>query len=258
MRTRDLINLEEAYMSIFEASYIPKTTSVGNIVNLSDPSKIEARTKDSEKAIEDNFNKLEMDKDNLDAAVDILNLVDQLGKDFFSINGKTYSIEDLYKKILEVTKTTEHDYELLTHHTILDYKKAGGSEAWYHLYKELFKRLGMEAAPYNRRETSTRSAIVFYFGTDGEPYKTTLKVGDDGIVNGTGFWRSNNPDGMSEQQKRTGEKSGLKPKPWGKFKPPIDGMSIDDIRQRVNHEQAAVAFENKFPPLKFPQYYTKR
>jgi hypothetical protein len=258
MRTRDLINLEEAYMSVYEASYIPKTTSVGNIAGLSDPSKIEARTKESEKAIEDNFKKLEMDKDNLDAAVDILNLMDQLGTDVFTIDGKTHSAEDLYKKILEVTKTTEHDYELLTHHTILDYKKAGGSEAWYHLYKELFKRLGMEAAPYNRREISTRSAIVFYFGTDGEPYKTTLKVGDDGIVHGTGFWRSNNPYGMSETQIRSGNKEGVKPKPWGKFKPYIDGMSIDEIRQKVNHDQAATAFEAKFPPLQFPQYYTKR
>lgn len=258
MRTKDLINLEEAYMSVYEASYIPRTTSVGTIAGLSDPSKIEVRTKESEKKIEDNFKALEADKNNLEVAIEILNLIDQLNTDVFTIDGKTYSPEDLYKKILEDTKTSEHDYELMTHHTITAFKNAGGSEAWYQFYKELFRRLDMKAAPYNRRETSSKSHVVFFFGVDGEPYKTTLKTEEDGLIHGTGFWKTNQYQGLSQEQKRTGNKMGAKPKPWGEWAPPIDGLTIDEIRERVSHNQAAAAFETKFPPLQFPQYYTKR
>lgn len=255
MRTKDLVNLEEAYMSVFEAAYIPRTSSVGNISGLSDPSKIEVRRKESEKAIEDDFAKIATNKDDYNAITDILNLMTQLDLDVYTIDGKTYSAEELYKKILEDTKTPQHDYELLTHNTITAYKAAGGSEAFYHVYKEIFKRLGMEAAPYTRRETATKSAVVFYFGQDGQPYKTTLKIGDDEMIVGSGFWRDNRPQGMSSP---TQNKDELKPQPWNKFKPNIDGLSIGEVRDLTRHDQAATAFEKKFPPLEYPQYYTKR
>jgi len=266
MRTQDLINLEEAYMSVYEASYIPKTTSVGNINVLSDPTKIEGKTKELENKFEEDFRILETDKDNLDVAVDILNIMDQLRKDHYVVDGKTYSEEELYQKILDDTKTFNHDYELLKHSTILAYKKAGGNEAWYHFYKELFRRLGLVAAPYTRREPSqpggvVNTYVVYYFGIDGEPYRTTLKAGEDGIIHGSGFWKTNKPKGVSEQQWVTGHKTknkGWKPKPWGKFEPDIDGQTVEEIKDLVKSDQAAAAFEAKFPPLEYPQYYTKR
>ena len=92
---------------------------------------------------------------------------------------------------------------------------------------------------------------------DGEPYKTTLKVGDDNIVHGTGFWATNRPAGVSEEQWRSGNK-GYKPAAFGVWKPSIDGLSIEEIREKVSHEGAANEFEKKFPPLEYPQYYTKR
>ncbi len=267
MRNKDLINLEEAYLSVYEASYIPRTTSVGNINVLSDPSKIEGKTKELENKFEENFRILQTDKDNLDVAVDILNIMDQLRREHYSVDGHVYSEEELYQKLLDDTKTPAHDYELLKSKTILAYKKAGGNEAWYHFYKELFKRLGLVAAPYTRREASepggvVNSYVVYYFGVDGEPYRTTIKAGEDGIIHGTGFWRTNRPKGVSDQQWVSGHKAGGQkgwiPKPWAKFQPDIDGVNIEDLKQTVNNDQAAAAFEAKFPPLQYPQYYTKR
>ena len=258
MRTKDLINLEEAYLSVYEASYVPRSTSVGSINVLSDPTKIEGKTKELEDKFKQDFNVLETDPDNLDVAVDILNIMDQLGREHYSINGQTYTEEEIYQKLLDDTKSPNHDYELLKDKTIIAYKKAGGSEAWYHLYKELFKRLGLEAAPYNRRETSSASHVIFFFGVDGEPYKTTIKTQEDGLVHGTAFWKTNQYQGLSRDQLRTGDKSGAKPKPWGEWAPYIDGKTIDEIKVMVRHDLAAAAFEAKFPPLEFPKYYTKR
>ena len=256
MRTKDLINLEEAYMSVCEASYVPRSTSVGSMNVLSDPTKIESKTKELEDKFHQDFKTLETDQDNLDVA--ILNIMDQLGREHYIINGQTFTEEEIYQKLLDDTKLPNHDYELLKDKTIIAYKKAGGSEAWYHLYKELFKRLGLQAAPYNRRETSSASHVIFFFGVDGEPYKTTIKTQEDGLVHGTAFWKTNQYQGLSRDQLRTGDKSGAKPKPWGEWAPYIDGETIDEIKVMVRHDLAAAAFEAKFPPLEFPKYYTKR
>jgi len=258
MRTKDLINLEEAYMSVCEASYIPRSTSVGSMNVLSDPTKIEGKTKELEDKLDQDFKVLETDQDNLDVSVDILNIMDQLRREHYVINGQTYTEEEIYQKLLDETKLPNHDYELLKDKTIIAYKKAGGSEAWYHLYKELFKRLGLKAAPYNRRETSSDSHVIFFFGIDGEPYKTTIKTEEDGLVHGSAFWRTNQYQGLSRDQLRTGDKSGATPRPWRVWKPYINGKTIDEIRDLVKHDLAAAAFEAKFPPLQFPKYYNKR
>lgn len=252
MRNRDLINLEEAYASIYEAAYVPRKTSVGNIHRVSDPTKIEGRTKESTAKLSENFEKLQNDRNDLEAATEIVNLLNQLDQETYevTIGGKTQTLtgDEVLQKILDETQTPEHDYTLMQSQDIMTFKRQGGDEGFYHLYKKIFAILGKKAREYTRREVATDSVVIYYIGSDGQPYRTSVKVPPSGKINGS-FWKTMRFNGHSAPP----------PRPFNRYNPyELQGRTVDEIKDAVGHSDAAKAFELKYPPLDYPKLYTKR
>jgi hypothetical protein len=103
------------------------------------------------------------------------------------------------------------------------------------------------------RGRSTEKQEVFYFAPNGEPYRTILHLETDGTASKGGFWNTNRFMGQVAPPpvftNENGERqSAYNPKQFR-------GANINDIRNAVNHEEAKVAFEAKYPVEKYPKLY---
>lgn len=226
--------------TVLEGAYIHTKASV-------------AAYKDQEAAsakIAEYLDVLNKNPNDYDALKDAYNIINTFEGNDFVVNNKVVTKVDILKHLLEITKTPEHDYTILKRYTIDEYKAMGGSEAYYHLYKNMIDSIGEYSKPRSRRETSEEgNQPIYYFGPDGEPYKTSVFVPPSGVVDKS-FWRGN----------RMGGKLLPPPAPFNKYTPSqLRGKTLEEIRDAVDHKNAKKAFEQKYPPNdpKFAAFYKK-
>jgi hypothetical protein len=194
------------------------------------------------KKIQENIGTLKQNPDDYETLKDTFNIINTFEGNDFLLKNKTVSKADILKYLLELTKTDTHDYTKLKTHTIDEYKGEGGLESFYHLYKEIIKTIGDLAKARSRREAGKTykpgQEPIFYFGPDGEPYRTSVFVPESGIIEKS-FWNGN----------RMAGKLLPPPAPFNKYTPKeLQGKTIDEIRDAVDHEAAKDAFEKKYPP----------
>jgi hypothetical protein len=215
----------------------------------------------------------------------------------------------LTEKIYEAAKKNEdldkriigwHDYRELKGRTIDQLKGTGfsmqrvkgvigGKEIetdWYHLLEVIIEdylgkrfETGEMVKPRSRKERmaegSKAEEEVYYFGQDGEPYRTYINVPSDGIIE-RAFWKTNKVKVIGPHPEDPNRQAILiqrvrpvhKPK-WttadgseGRPSFPInfeeefgDDSTIDTVRKSVNHEAAKAAYEKKYPRDKYPALY---
>lgn len=192
--------------------------------------------------IQENIGTLKQNPDDYETLKDTYNIINTFEGNDFLLGNKTVSKLDILKYLLELTITQEHDYRKLKTHTIDEYKGEGGLESFYHLYKEIIKTIGDLAKARSRREAGKTykpgQEPIFFFGPDGEPYRTSVFVPENGIIQKS-FWNGN----------RMAGKLLPPPAPFNKYTPKeLQGKTIDEIRDAVDHEAAKAAFEEKYPP----------
>ena len=224
MRNKDTIMLEEAYTNIVsEMAYrptMPKFSKIPSVTKVTNVSKNEQESEERKVAaglkINENLQLLEKDPNNIAAAWDIINILNNFEKerDEFLVGDEEMSYQEILEKVLKLTTTESNDPSLLKVEkdpvtfeekpalTIDEYlsqwnpktkqkEKIEGRDAeHYYLFRALFKALpDMEAKVRSRREKTyegSTSQDVFYFA---KRYKVTVDGDDVGFYEpGVGFY----------------------------------------------------------------------
>jgi hypothetical protein len=159
---------------------------------------------------------------------------------------------------------------------------------WYHMYKELMRQILNKklditsmSAPRNRKEKmaegSKTEEEVYYFGRDGQSYRTYVNVPADGIIE-RAFWKTNrikvigphptdpNKKAICSRKirgpqrpiwyKKDGTQGGYgKEKEVNFYDEYGNNSTIDTVRKSVRHDAAKIDYQKKYPPNKFPSLY---
>jgi hypothetical protein len=193
-----------------------------------------------------------------------------------------------------------HDYREMKDRTIDQLKRDGFNmkrervtvagktleQDWYHLLEELArqilgKKLETETMvkPRSRKERMAEGSKVeeevYFFGQDGEPYRTYINVPANGIIE-RAFWKTNrikvvgphpedpNKEAIFTQKVRPPQKPQWTKADGSEGKPsfPVNfyeefgnNSTIDTVRKSVNHDAAKKAYEQKYPKDKYPALY---
>lgn len=237
------------------------------------------------------------DPQNIVMVFDVYDLIkNNLPREEYVVGKDLITRKEVLKSLLDASVLPEktfkdekssgwHDYKELKGRTIDDLRRdgfsmqrmkgvVGGKEIetdWYHLLEIIIEdylgkrfETGEMVKPRSRKERmaegSKAEEEVFYFGADGEPYRTFINVPADGIIQ-KAFWKTNkykvvgqHPDDperkailikrVGPSQKPQWSKDGVPQRP--QFEIVFDG-TIDEVRDSVNHEEAKKAYEAKYP-----------
>ena len=133
----------------------------------------------------------------------------------------------------------DNSHEKIVHLNILDFGKSGGNKALAKLYQKIYTHLGKPWLSYRRREDTPTERerekdIIYYWGQDGKPYRTALKVDENGKLSGGAFYYS---DLMNQKPK------GL-PLAFTRFDPPEiknanggSGMTPAELKKVVRQKE---------------------
>jgi hypothetical protein len=199
MRNKDTILLENAYNTISEMAYrplMPKYSTMPSVEKATNkPSYKEDVTERKAEAalkINKNIEELEKDPNNIEAARDTLNIINNFDKEReeFLVKGEELSYEDIIRLLLNLTTTTDNDPSLIIKKDdpnslitsgvkVDDYlfkwdpklkekvKIEGRTADHYYLFRDLMKALpDVEAVIRSRREKTyegSKSQSVFYW-----------------------------------------------------------------------------------------------
>lgn len=224
MRNKDTIMLEEAYKNIVsEMAYRPimpkfsKMPSVTKVTNVAkSEEEAEQRRVNAGLKINENLQMIEKDPNNIAAAWDIINILNNFEKtrDEFLVGDEEMTYQEILEKVLKLTTTDANDPALLKVErdpvtfeekpalTVDQYlskwnpdtkqkEKIEGRDAeHYYLFRAIFKALpDVEAKIRSRREKTyegSGSQDLFYFA---KRYKVTIDGADSGFYEpGVGFY----------------------------------------------------------------------
>jgi hypothetical protein len=224
MRNKDTIMLEEAYKNIVSemAGYRPLMPYFSKIPSVTKTTNITKNEQESEERkvaaglkINENLGLLEKDPNNIAAAWDIINILNNFEKirDEFLVGDEEMSYNDILEKILKLTTTETNDPALIKVEkdpvtfeekpalTIDEYlfkwdpkikqkvKIQGRDAEHYYLFRAIFKALpDVEAKIRNRREENKQVPIFYFAKQEDVEYKGELV----GYSNpGSGFFANN-------------------------------------------------------------------
>lgn len=274
------MKFEDQVKKVLEAVYVPKTSSIslrGSALE-DEEVKVAAAAK-----ILEHFKKLkQLVKKAPDSpevrqfTLDTFNLIKGFNRDSFIFGKDEVSKEEILKNLLEVTKTPKHDYKELAKFTIDELKEKGFDMDFYHLYERILGAIAKNKDEFDtlvkgrsRREDVVEKAApepIYYFGKDGNPYRTEVFVPRSGILDKV-FWATNkykylnpeNPNQVMTAKVGDGQKpqftlNGEEQKP--RFTPSkLRGKTLEEIRNAVNHEEAKKAYMAKWPLPKYEAFY---
>jgi len=245
MRDKDTILLENAYNSISEMAYrplMPRYSTMPSVEKATNkPSYKEDVTERKAEAalqINKNIEELEKDPNNIAAARDTLNIINNFDKERedFLIKGEELSYEDIIRLLLKLTTTTDNDPSLIIKKDdpnslvasglkVDDYlfkwdpklkekvKIEGRSADHYYLFRDLIKALpDVEAVTRSRREEGKEGVKrhdIFYWAKRHDVYSTEDGAHIGYFNPGSGFYPN-----------ETGEERGIpsmKVRPWNAY-----------------------------------------
>lgn len=199
----------------------------------------------------------------------------------------SYTPEQIFKRIFEYTRKggvklkniinfpdpnnpkknlpSDNSFEKLEHLNIFQFGQSGGYKPMAHVYEMILNHLNRPWKSYRRRQDTPidrnlKKDVIYWWGVDGKPYSTALKVDQNGHIKGGAFWREDRFEGK------------MKPAPVG-----LSGMRtkaaltpeelkvIIRVGEYYNYlwtnnkktfsENPEIAFKNLY---KDPKYYTVR
>ena len=242
MRNKDIIMLENAYNTIYEMAYrplMPKYSTMPSVEKATNkPSYKEDVTERKAEAalqINKNIEELEKDPNNIAAARDTLNIINNFDKEReeFLVKGEELSYEDIIRLLLKLTTTTDNDPALIIKKDDLsspqlrvdDYlfeldpkskqkvRIQGRSADHYYLFRDLIKALpDVEAVVRSRREKGhegVKKHDLFFWAKRYDVFSA-----DDDVL--IGYY---NP-GSGFYPNETGEERGIpsmEQRPWNAY-----------------------------------------
>jgi hypothetical protein len=242
MRNKDTILLENAYMTIHETyrEIMPRFSKIPSVEkSTNNPSYKEDVTERNAKSalkINKNIEELEKDPNNIAAAIDTLNIINNFDKEreHFWVKGEESTYEDVLRLLLKLTTTSDNDPALIIKNDdpnsadglkIDDYLKEwdpklrrkvaipGRSAAHYFLFRELIDALpDMDAVTRSRREEGkdgVKRHDIFYWAKRHDVYSTEDGAHIGYFNPGSGFYPN-----------ETGEERGIpsmKARPWNAY-----------------------------------------
>lgn len=258
---------------------------------IEDPKTIEAALK---KLKIEELKKLAGDKDNIDLAVDVFNIIKGLKEE--DLAKSNLSKGELLNYLLNVTKTDYHDSTKLAENDITGFKIIGRNALmkskmttddkiklnaqlprWHNLYDMVYQEIyGKDTPeyrdkvrPYTKRDVSVdvkkpekiEKAEVYYFDRDpsepdAKPFRTTIIIPPNDYKT-----QEEKEQNVPIAKSFWNEPKTGKPAPWpfGVYTPKqLENKTVNQIRDAVNSSDAELAHKALYPPNKHPEMYTMK